>query len=344
MKKLIFSFVCLFFILTSSASALKFRGYIFYSGDCPECLQIEDDYRNPDKREVLRVEVRETNAAPALFAKNLTKCNLTVESAKLPILIIDDVCVSGMAEIKGFLTKLNTEGDVLALVDTLKKTEYRVLPVANPGVPVEEARKNTLIFIGGMSLVMIGLVVFGYVIQGKKEKKKIDFNKSLIVVGITSLIMPFLLVVKAKAFCPVCTIAVGAGLGFAKYLGIDDFISGLWIGGLLLSVSLWTIDWLKKRKWNFKFYKIVTFLLFYGLVVIPFITSGTIGSAYNKLWGMDKVAFGMTVGTIGFILGMFISSKLSAKFGGKVLFPFQKVVIPITTLILLSLISYFIVY
>jgi len=344
MKKVIFSFLLLCFVLVSSASALRFRGFLFYSGDCPECMKIEDDFRNPENRQILRIEVRDVEDADALYRKNLQNCNKTYENAELPILIIDDVCVSGLTQIKDFLAKLDTDGDVLAVVDTLKNTEYKVLPVANPGVPIEEARKNTLIFIGAMSLGMIILVVFGYIIQGKKTNKKTEVNKPAIIAIATTLLMPFLLAVKAKAFCPVCTVAVGAGLGFAKYLGIDDLISGIWIGGLLLSVSLWTIEWLKKRKWNFKFYKIVTIVLFYGLVVIPFMTGGTIGSPYNKLLGIDKVLFGMILGTAGFTFGMFLSNKFSTKFGGKVLFPFQKVVIPITTLILLSLIFYFLVY
>jgi len=56
----------------------------------------------------------------------------------------------------------------------------------------------------------------------------------------------------AKAVCPVCTVAVGAGLGFSRYLGIDDTISGIWIGGLMVSISFWTIDWMKTKKWNYR--------------------------------------------------------------------------------------------
>jgi hypothetical protein len=33
--------------------------------------------------------------------------------------------------------------------------------------------------------------------------------------------------------CPVCTIAVAGGVGLCRYLGIDDLISGSWIGALL---------------------------------------------------------------------------------------------------------------
>src|SRR3989304_8183686 len=53
----------------------------------------------------------------------------------------------------------------------------------------------------------------------------------------------------AEAVCPVCTIAVGAGLGISRALGIDDAVTSVWIGGLILSMSFWFIDWIgKKRK------------------------------------------------------------------------------------------------
>lgn len=57
------------------------------------------------------------------------------------------------------------------------------------------------------------------------------------------LILAFLLFgVQVQAVCPVCTVAVGAGVGFSRYLGIDDTIAGLWIGALIVSVSMWTIN------------------------------------------------------------------------------------------------------
>lgn len=33
---------------------------------------------------------------------------------------------------------------------------------------------------------------------------------------------------KALAVCPICTVAVGAGVGLSRCLGIDDSITGLW--------------------------------------------------------------------------------------------------------------------
>ena len=44
----------------------------------------------------------------------------------------------------------------------------------------------------------------------------------------------------ADAVCPVCTVAVGAGLEGMRLLGVDDVITGIWAGGLTLSLFFWT--------------------------------------------------------------------------------------------------------
>lgn len=38
------------------------------------------------------------------------------------------------------------------------------------------------------------------------------------------------LTAKAQAVCPVCTVAVGTGVGLSRWLGVDDTITGLWLG------------------------------------------------------------------------------------------------------------------
>ncbi|MCX6758247.1 MAG: hypothetical protein NTX14_00895, partial [Candidatus Nealsonbacteria bacterium] len=68
--------------------------------------------------------------------------------------------------------------------------------------------------------------------------------KNGLTVFIASFIFSLLTARPALAVCPICTVAVGAGLGLSRWFGIDDSISGLWIGGLIVSFILWTIDWL----------------------------------------------------------------------------------------------------
>lgn len=147
------------------------------------------------------------------------------------------------------------------------------------------------------------------------------------------------------AVCPVCTIAVSAGLGLSRFLGIDDTISGIWLGGLIISTSLWTADWLNKKqfklfkKLNFVSLKILSFVLTYLLVFIPLHYSGITGHPLNTILGIDKLYFGSTVGIIVFLLAVF-SDKKARQIKGRQFISYQKVIFPIFFLALTSIIFY----
>jgi hypothetical protein len=145
---------------------------------------------------------------------------------------------------------------------------------------------------------------------------------------------------KALAVCPICTIAVGAGVGLSRYLGIDDTITGLWIGGLIVSLTMWTINWLRKKEINFKGRNLLTVLGYYLLMIAPLYFSKIIGHPYNTIWGLDKLLFGIIAGSIFFFLGAW-SYDLIKKKRGRAHFPFQKIVMPILPLIIFSIIFYF---
>ncbi len=51
----------------------------------------------------------------------------------------------------------------------------------------------------------------------------------------------------AMGVCPVCTVAVGAGLEGARLLGVADVITGIWAGGLTLSLVAWTANYMTRR-------------------------------------------------------------------------------------------------
>ncbi|KKR49094.1 MAG: hypothetical protein UT86_C0001G0066 [Candidatus Magasanikbacteria bacterium GW2011_GWC2_40_17] len=146
----------------------------------------------------------------------------------------------------------------------------------------------------------------------------------------------------AQAFCPVCTIAVGAGVGFSRWLGIDDTISGLWVGGLTVSLIAWTIDWFNRKKIKFIGRKIITTIFYYALIAAPLFWIGIIGHPFNKMWGVDKLLLGIIVGSIFFFLVGFFYQFLKKKNGGHAHFPLQKVAMPVGVLIILSLVFYFI--
>lgn len=151
----------------------------------------------------------------------------------------------------------------------------------------------------------------------------------------------FLFAHSAQAVCPVCVVAVSACVGLSQYLGIDDTISGLWIGGLLISMIIWTIDWLKRKNIKFYFRKILVAGLFYVFTIGPLYRSGIIGHPANKFWGIDKLLLGIILGSILFLVAIFLNSYLKKKNDGKVFFPFQKVVVPVVILVISSGIFYF---
>jgi hypothetical protein len=153
--------------------------------------------------------------------------------------------------------------------------------------------------------------------------------------------LSFLWTGSAQAICPVCTIAVGAGVGFSRYLGIDDTVSGLWVGGLVVSMIMWTINWLDKKNIHFKGRKIITTLAYYLLIVVPLYWTGIMGHPLNTLWGMDKLLVGIIIGSLGFLGAGLWYYQLKAQNEGHAHFPFQKVAMPIGTLLVLSFIFYF---
>lgn len=140
--------------------------------------------------------------------------------------------------------------------------------------------------------------------------------------------------------CPVCTVAIGAGLGFSRALGIDDSITGLWIGALIVSSAIWMISWLDKKKIHYLFRKISVFAVFYAIVIWPLYHWHYMGLPGNELFGMDKILFGTITGTLIFFLAIFSDRYLKRNNQGKVLIKYQKVIIPIVFLILSSIITY----
>jgi hypothetical protein len=145
----------------------------------------------------------------------------------------------------------------------------------------------------------------------------------------------------AYAQCPVCTVGVIAGLGLSRWLGIDDTISGVWIGALLVTMIAWTLRWFKKKKFSFWGIAPVTSIVYYGMVILPLYWKDIIGHPFNRLWGIDKLIVGISFGSIIFVIAILIYEIMKKK-NGHPHFSFEKVVLPISSLIILSGIFYFI--
>jgi len=145
----------------------------------------------------------------------------------------------------------------------------------------------------------------------------------------------------ALAFCPACTLAVGVGLGLSRYLGVDDSVSGIWVGALILSSGLWFSGWLKKKGIKLLRRRVVVTSFFYLITLVPLYTMGFIGHPFNTLWGIDKLVLGIAVGSILFLFSLATDRRLRAKNSGKVFVYYQKIIIPTTLLITGSVLFFF---
>src|SRR3989304_774758 len=139
----------------------------------------------------------------------------------------------------------------------------------------------------------------------------------------------------ALAHCPLCVAGAGAGLTLSRLLGIDDSITGVWLAAFLGAVSFWTETALIKDK---ELKLTLRPLIYIGIFL------ATIWSFYKfnlivkhgDIFGMDKLTFGMLVGGVGFYL-VDIVDDLIIKKKGKVFFPYQRIIVSLGTMLLLSL-------
>jgi hypothetical protein len=144
----------------------------------------------------------------------------------------------------------------------------------------------------------------------------------------------------ARAVCPVCVVGVTAGLGLARWLKIDDTITGLWIGGLTVALIVWTIEQADKRNIVFPGRNFLIAAAYYALVIWPLRSLEAIGNQYHTIWGMDKLILTIFIGSISFY-SFEKWYRISRAKRGKSLFRYQKVVWPLIPLIILSVVFFF---
>ncbi len=140
-----------------------------------------------------------------------------------------------------------------------------------------------------------------------------------------------------SAHCPLCVAGAVAGVSVTRWIGVDDSITGVWIAALLGAMSFWFSSWLYP-KISHKF-KSET-LLFLKPFVYLIVFASTIWSFYrfnlvirmSQIFGLDKLTFGMLTGGILFYLADLIKIKHY--------FNYQRIVISLGSMIILSLAIY----
>jgi hypothetical protein len=78
-----------------------------------------------------------------------------------------------------------------------------------------------------------------------------------------------------------------------------------------------------------------------SVYLLPAFRFGGVG---NTMWGMDKLALGIIIGTITLYAAEKWSKKLLKRNGGKSYFPFQKAVVPFGMLSIVTAILAIIIY
>lgn len=135
-----------------------------------------------------------------------------------------------------------------------------------------------------------------------------------------------------NAQCPVCIVTVGGGLLLAKKLGMDSLLTALWISGLNTALSFWFVSFIRKPKFlkNPFIWTTIMFISTY----IYLVSTRQMYHKNDTFIHVDKVLMGLIVGTLVWLLGIGVD-KLIRKFnGGRILFSYQKVIIPLTLLVM----------
>ena len=143
----------------------------------------------------------------------------------------------------------------------------------------------------------------------------------------------------AEAVCPVCTIAIGAGLEGMRVLGVKDVLTGIWAGGLTVSLIGWTANYMRKHNVKNPIWYLLNAIIYISLLAgVYFVPVGNPIVKWwdNCMWGMDQFLLGLLVGAVTFVLMELWYVHIKKKNGGHALFPFQKVVMPFVGLLLMT--------
>lgn len=149
----------------------------------------------------------------------------------------------------------------------------------------------------------------------------------------------------ANPACPVCMVTVGASLYLAEKSGLDKCVIGVWSGALLAIVGYFLIRWFNKMHWNFPARDALLMIASVGSIGFMYIPHIPGGIAYHPIiigfLYIDSFLLSNIIGAIVFIIGIHFYEWMKAHHGGHAHFPFEKVVVPVLAVALISLLFYF---
>ena len=164
-------------------------------------------------------------------------------------------------------------------------------------------------------------------------------------ISITSVVGLFYFVTAkvVYAHCPLCVAGAAVGITLTRWVGVDDLITGIWIGGLLGSLSFWFSRILGQKNSIYfsRLMVIFVYILVFILTLWSFFKFNLI-IRMDKILGYDKLTFGMFLGNVVFYLVDVLNSVIKMK-NGKSLFPYQSIVFSLGSMIIMSMFVYILI-
>lgn len=155
------------------------------------------------------------------------------------------------------------------------------------------------------------------------------------------LVIAFIAPSFANPACAVCTIAVGASLEIARHFGVDDSVVGLWAGAFLTLIGFWTIKWFDKKGWHFKGRDFWLVTISVAMIGFMYVSQLTYTAEAILIFYIDPFLFSTILGALLFIYSSELYQWMKKKNGGHAHFPFEKVFVPVATLVLASVYLYY---
>ena len=150
---------------------------------------------------------------------------------------------------------------------------------------------------------------------------------------------------EALAHCPLCVAGAAAGVTLTRWIGVDDSITGVWIGALLGSVSFWTYSAVLRRLPLTLAKKVsikpIIYLLVFALTIWSFYKFQLV-IRMSQIMGLDKLTFGILTGGVVFYL-VDIANKYLVKKDGRVFFPYQRMALSLGSVVFLSVSIYILI-
>jgi hypothetical protein len=145
----------------------------------------------------------------------------------------------------------------------------------------------------------------------------------------------------APLVCAVCSVGITSGLVLAKILGIEENVVALWFGATIFAMGAWGLYFLNKKQINSFALKCLAFFSPYLLLVIPFLGENP-QLIFNreKVFFIDSFIFFAILGSVVVLLSEKYCKYIKIK-NNRPHFSFEKVVLPMILLGVISLIISF---